>query len=162
MNQDLKWMGIGLAMFFGVPVVGIVLIFTYFAAWSYSGIFYSGDGEYRRGTDGAAWQVRFPAIDVTRTGRYVFHFSHLAPPVGYCAGFRVDGARHPAAIIAMTMQDNSGTTVFAQKQRAAGCSAYFTPHWSERYTLIVEVVDPDPSAASLRVNPVINGYTSGL
>ena len=154
-------MGIGLAMFAAVPVAVLLLIFAYFAAWSYSGIFYSGDGDYRRGVDGAAWQVRFAPIDLSRPGRYTFHFSHLAPPASYCAGLRIEGAAHPAATVALTLRDERGDVVFAQKQRGEDCAAYFTPRWSERYTLTVEVIDADP-VAGVRARPVLNGYTSGL
>lgn len=155
-------MGIGLGMFFGLPLAGLLLFVAYFAAWWYSGIFYGGDGEYMRGVDHAAWQVRFAPIDVSRRGRYTFRFSHLAPEVGYCAGFRVDGASPPDATVALSMRDGRGNVVFAHEQPVSDrCAASFMPRWSDRYTLIVDVVGPDPAAAGVRVRPVLSGYWSG-
>lgn len=41
-----------------------------------------------------------------------------------------------------------------------GWGTHFTPRWLGRYTLEVKVLEPDPRAANLRAEPVIEGYVA--
>jgi len=70
----------------------VILTFVlYFVAWFNSGIFYSGDGVYRRDSGVAAFQVEFPPVDLTRPGRSTFRFTRLAPEMSYVVGLRISG-----------------------------------------------------------------------
>jgi len=200
-----KRVQIVIAIFLAIPVVvvfgGAALILGFVFVWFNEGLFFSGDGKYQRGVDGAAFQVEFPAVDLSRPGRYTFNFTRLAPPMGYAVGVRVfDGRRdlpseaRPSAVVSMTLRNERGELVFQQKRRLSewdwrrnmavirgqtdevpigggsvrienrgvgpdgGWGTYFTPRWSGRYTLAVEVLEADPAAARLLAHPVIEGY----
>src|SRR6266513_5901557 len=158
---------------FGGAALFIVLVLGWFNA----GIFFSGDGVYRKGVDGAAFQVAFPAVDLSRTGTYAFHFTRLAPPMSYAVGFHV--RERSSALVAMTMRNERGEIVFTQKRRLSewrwgrdmavingvldevpigggsvrieprgvgpdgGWGTHFEPRWLGRYTLTIDVIEPD-------------------
>ncbi len=188
-----------------IPVVLILGFVALIIGWFNAGIFFSGDGKYQRGIDGAAFQIEFPAVDLSRSGRYTFHFTRVAPPIGYAVGFRVfDGRRdlpsgaRPSAIVSMSLRNERGEIVFQQKRRMSdwnwrhnmavingvseevpigggsvrvenrgvgpdgGWGTYFMPRWLGRYSLTVEILEPDPNAARLLVCPVIEGYTASF
>jgi hypothetical protein len=191
------------------------LFIAYLFAWFHFGAFYSGDGTYRTGVNGAAFQVEFAPVDLSRVGRYTFHFTRLAPPQGYVVGLRVydetsaarardDSASNlepgvrPRALVAMSLQNERGQVVFRHQRRLddwdwlrniatisgksvevligggsvrienqnvepdGGWGTHFTPRWSGRYRLTIEVLQPDPAASRLVVHPVIEGYTGSL
>lgn len=185
-----------------VLLLAVALFFAYIFVWFSSGALFSGDGKYRRGVEGAAFQVQFPPIDLSRPGRYSFSFTRLAPPMGYSVGLRLydrpdEPSALPSAVVAITLSNERGELVFAQKRRLSdwnwrrnmavingrsvevpigggsvriqnldigpdgGWGTHFTPRWRGRYTLTLEVLQPDPAAARLVVRPVIEGYTAG-
>ena len=116
-----KRIKVAIGVLVAAPVVLVltaaVLFIAYIVAWFNAGIFFSGDGTYRRGVDGAAFQVKFPAVDLSRTSRSTFHFTRLAPPIDYAVGLRVDSERRPSAVVSMTLQNERGEVVFQQKRR---------------------------------------------
>jgi len=135
----------------------------------------------------ATFQAEFPPIDLSSAGKRTF---------GYAVGLKFQDARRTSAVVAITLRNEHGEVVFAQKRRLTdwtwrrnlavinggsievpigggsvrienqgvgpdgGWGTHFTPRWSGRYTLILEVLQPDPEAAGLVVHPVIEGYTA--
>ena len=187
-------MTVAIGVLLGVPVVivvgGVALIFAYLYGYYHAGMFYSGDGEYRKGVDGAAFQVSFPAVDLSKRGRSAFHFTRLGPEMSYAVGLHVPPPSN--AVVAMTMTNERGEIVFRQQRPLSqwtwnrdlavingiideipigggsvriqprdvgpdgGWGTHFAPRWSGRYTLTIDVIEPDPSRTVAR--PVIEGY----
>ena len=111
-----KRIGVALTVIIATPAVivfgGVALVIAYFVYWSNAGAFFSGDGVYRKGVDGAAFQVAFPAVDLSRKGRTTFHFTRMAPPMGYTVGLRV-ASRSPA-VVTMTLANERNETIFRE------------------------------------------------
>jgi hypothetical protein len=60
-------------------------------------------------------------------------------------------------------QDREGNTRFRRVDPVGlddGYSTSFTPRWFGNYTLVVEVIDPDPKASSIIAVPVMEAYTA--
>lgn len=190
-----KRITVAISVLLAAPIVvvvgGVALLIAWVFAWYNAGMFYSGDGEYRKGVDGAAFQVSFPSVDLSRSGRSTFHFTRLGPEMDYVVGLHV--TKESNAVVAMTMTNERGQVVFHQQNRLSqwlwrrdlavingitdeipiddrgsvriqphgvgpdgGWGTHFEPRWSGRYTLTVEVLEPDLSRTVAR--PVIEGY----
>ena len=133
-----------------VPVVlvvgGVALFIACLFAWFHAGMFFSGDGTYRRGVDGSAFQVEFPAVDLSRPGRYTFRFTRLGPSIDYAVGFHVPV--QSSAVVAMSMRNERGEVVFHEKRPLS--------EWTWRYDLAVinGIKDEIPiGGGSVRVQP---------
>ena len=80
----------------GLPIAAILLFIVYIVGWFNAGIFYSGDGVYRRNAGEVAFQVQFSPVDLTRAGRYEYRFTRLGPEMNYVVGLRIlDERRNP-------------------------------------------------------------------
>lgn len=189
---------VAVTVLLAIPVVvvlgGVALFIGWIFFWFHEDFFFSGDGVMRHAVGDATFQVEFPAVDLSKAGHYEFHFTRLAPPMGYAVGFRVPD--RSSALVSMTMSNERGETVFQQKRRLSdwswnrdmavidgvieevpigggsvrieqrgrgpdgGWGTFFEPRWSGRYTLTIEVIEPD--SKRLLARPVIEGYTAGL
>ena len=187
-------MTVAIVVVLAIPVVvvigGAALIFAYLFGIYHAGMFYSGDGEYRKGVDGAAFQVSFPDVDLSKRGRSTFRFTRLGPEMGYAVGLRIPTPSN--AVVAMTMMNERGEIVFHEQRPLSqwtwhrdlaiingvtdeipigggsvriqprgvgpdgGWGTHFDPRWSGRYTLTVEVLEPDRSPTAAR--PVMEAY----
>lgn len=138
--------GVVLAIPVVVVVGGVALIFAYLFANYHAGMFYSGDGEYRKGVEGAAFQVSFPSIDLSKPGRSSFHFTRLGPEMSYAVGLRVPAPS--AAIVAMTMTNERGEVVFHQQKPLSQWT------WNRDLAVINGITDEVPiGGGSVRIQP---------
>ena len=101
----------------GVVAAPLVLLGA-FIAWLFiffnSGIFFSGDGEYRHpGSRGAAFEVTFPEIDTSVPQTQTYEFTRLAPTIGWVVGVRSKAAM-PDAVVRLTLTNEHGEKVFEQ------------------------------------------------
>jgi len=153
-----KRISVALTVLIATPVVlivgGVLLLIAYVFGWFNAGIFYSGDGVYRRGVDGAAFQVEFPAVDLSKTGMYEYHFTRMAPPMGYSVGFRASA--HSSALVAMTMTNERGEVVFQQQRRLSEWN------WNRDLAVIDGVTDEVPiGGGSVRIEQRGRGPDGG-
>src|SRR5262249_7899814 len=154
----------------GVPIVAglLVVIFfvAYLVAWLDAGPWlYSGDGHYRKGVDGSAFQVELPAIDLSHPGHYRYQFTHLWPPNGHAVGLRCDPPYPSQAVVGITLRDQRGRIIFSgqrllrdwtwTRNMATLDVSRFESRWSERYELTIDVIESVPSPRTIR--PVIEG-----
>ena len=138
--------GVLVALPVALVLGGAVLLIGFIVACFNAGIFFRGDGTYRRGVDGAAFQVKFQPVDLLRPGRYTYHFTRLAPPIDYAVGLRVDGERRPSAVVSMTLQNERGEVVFQQQRRLTEW------HWRQNMAVIHgESVEVPIGGGSVRV-----------
>ena len=145
-----KRITVAIAVILGTPLVlvlsGVALFIAYMVGWFNAGIFFSGDGVYRKGVDGAAFQVAFPPVDLSRAGSYTFHFTRLGPSLSYAVGFHA--ARQSPALVAMTMRNERGEIVFQEKRRLSEWT------WNRDLAVINGVVDEIPiGGGSVRIQP---------
>src|ERR1051326_4961383 len=135
-----KRITVAVGVIFGTPIVlilgGAALFIAYIVGWFNSGVFFSGDGVYRKGVDGAAFQIAFPAVDLSRAGSRTLHFTRLVPPMSYAVGFR--SPRPSPALVAMTMRNERGEIVFRQQRRLSEWT------WNRDMAVINGVVDEIP------------------
>ena len=114
-----KRIGVAITVVLATPVVlilgGAALFILAIVGWFNAGLLFSGDGVYRKGVDGATFQVEFPAVDLSRQGKYTFHFTRMAPSMSYAVGLHVP--ERSSALVAMTMSNERGQIVFQQKRR---------------------------------------------
>jgi hypothetical protein len=141
---------VAIGVLYAIPVVvvvgGVALIFAYLFAYYHAGMFYSGDGEYREGVDGAAFQVSFPGVDLSKPGRSSFHFTRLGPEMGYSVGLRVPTPSN--ALVAMTMTNERGEIVFHQQRPLSQWT------WRRDLAVIDGITDEIPiGGGSVRIQP---------
>jgi hypothetical protein len=119
----------------GIPVLLIGFVVLYLAAWFHAGALYSGDGEYRRGVGETAFQVAFPPIDISKTGRHRYKFTRLGPSLNYAVGLRfmdsqkrpvqmdeygrpdLKVSQRPGAVVAVALTNERHEQVFSHKRR---------------------------------------------
>src|SRR5687768_3478335 len=102
----------GLGVIVAVPLLLVAFFVAWIAALFKSGVFYTGDGEYRQpGTNNASFQVAFPEIDISTGGTYTYRFTRLAPTSGWLVGVRPQ-AIGSAATLKLTLTNERGQTVF--------------------------------------------------
>jgi hypothetical protein len=145
-----KRVTVGAVVVLAIPVVvvtgGAALIFAYLFGYYHAGMFYSGDGEYRKGVDGAAFQVSFPDVDLSKAGRSTFHFARLGPEMDYAVGLRIPTPSR--AVVAMTMTNERGEIVFHQNRPLAQW------RWHRDLAVIDGITDDIPiGGGSVRIQP---------
>src|SRR5437867_7065506 len=118
-----KRIGMAIGLLIGIPagliLAAVALFFAFMLAWFNAGAFCSGDGQYRRGVGGAAFQVEFPPLDLSTPGKRTFTFTRLAPPIGYTVGLKFPDARRRSAVVAVTLRNERGEVVFARRRALA-------------------------------------------